>query len=135
MRNRADARYADFFALEVRRGLDLRPDHNPLQPLVYDSRNHDGVAAVQRRINERVSRRAGHLDIVGKQRADSRRAPLADYNDLRIDAVLAKQSFLLGDPHGAMKGAHRAEAQPDFVLSKRMGPEKHKSDRQAQQYH
>jgi hypothetical protein len=71
---------------------------------------------VQGRINERVSRRAGHLNIVGKQRADSRRGALTGDDDLRIDAVLAKQSLLLGDPHGAVQGADRAETQSHPVL-------------------
>jgi len=48
------------------------------------------------------------------------RSTLAGDDDFRFDAVLAKQSFLLGDPHGSMKGAHRAQTHSYFVLRDRM---------------
>jgi hypothetical protein len=50
------------------------------------------------------------LDIVSQQRTDSGRTALANDDHLGVDAVLAKQSLFLGDPHGAVKRAYRAEA-------------------------
>src|SRR5215468_5097321 len=116
MRNRTDARDAHSFALEFSGGFDLRPDHYSLQPLVDDSRNHNGLAAVQRRAYQSISRRTGHLDIVGEERADSRRGSLTRDDHLRLDAVFAKQSLLLGNPNRAVESAYRAKAQPHLVL-------------------
>jgi hypothetical protein len=86
------------------------------KPLLTPAAIYHGLAATQSCVNQGISAGAGDLDIVGEQRADTGGSTLAGDDDFRFDAVLVKQSFLLGDPHGAMKGANRTQPHSYFVL-------------------
>src|SRR5215468_3536400 len=115
MRNRTDARDAHSFALEFSGGFDLRPDHYSLQPLVDDSRNHNGLAAVQRRAYQSISRRTGHLDIVGEERADSRRGSLTRDDHLRLTPCLRNNPFCSAIQTALWRAL--TELRPNLILS------------------
>jgi len=118
MRNRADARYTNLLSFEIRRSFNFGPHHDPLQAFIDNAGDHHGIAPVEGSVDKRVSGRAGCLDVVRKQSADCR-SSLPCHDHLHIDAVLAKQSLLFGDPDGAMKSAHRAEPHAHLFLSER----------------
>src|SRR3989304_6614769 len=110
MRARPDAGHPDSLALEVRGAFDFRFREDSLQTFVDHPRGHHRVATAQCRSDQEVSGRTHYLNIVSEQRADPGRTTLPRDNNFRVDAMLAVEPFLLGDPHGAVQCAHRAEA-------------------------
>src|SRR5581483_3803303 len=119
VRHGADARHADLLALDISLTSDLRPGDEPLETAVDDAGYHDGVAAPQVGIDDRIARRGSELDIAGEQRADGHRRGAADDDDLGVQTVFAKKPFLLRHPHRAVDRAYRAQAEADFFLRPR----------------
>jgi hypothetical protein len=81
--------------------------HNSLQAFIDDPRNHHRVGSLQRRGDEGVTGRSDHLNVVGEQCAYASGSTLPRDDNLCLNAVLPKQTFLFSYPHGAMERAYR----------------------------
>ena len=128
MGHRADARHANSLSFQVHRRLDIRFRHESLQALIDNAGDHHGIPAAQRSGDQDIARGIDHLYVVGDQGTDAGGSALAGDNHFGIDTVLAKEPSCFRHPHRGVQPTHRAQADPQFILSN----ERRRGYRQAQ---
>ena len=114
IRNRAEPRDPEDFALEVLYTVDLRLHEQPMIRTIGRAADGNDRRAVQNRIDHRVAGAAAALQVAADQRLHHHR-PGGNKNDIGGNAVFVERPAILRHPDSGRHGADGRIGEDDFL--------------------
>ena len=114
IRNRAEPRDPEDFALEVLYTVDLRLDEQPMIRTIGRAADGNDRRAVQNRVDHRIARAAAALQVATDQRLHHDRTG-RNKNDIGGNAVFVERPAILRHPDSGRHGADGRIGEDDFL--------------------